>query len=47
VLITLTEGAGKAHVVVRVQKSGRVIAVGEVGNGGGWIGSKTCEDEEK
>jgi hypothetical protein len=48
VLITLTEGAGKAHVVVRVQKSGRVMAVGEVGNGAGWIrGSKTCEDEEK
>jgi hypothetical protein len=48
VLITLTEGAGKARVVVRVQKSGRVMAVGEVKNGGGWIrGSKTCEDEEK
>ena len=28
VLITLTEGAGKARMVVRLQKSGRVMAVG-------------------
>jgi hypothetical protein len=48
VLVTLTQGGGKARVVVRAQKSGRVIAVGEVGNGGGWIrGSKTCEAKEK
>ena len=48
VLITLTEGAGKARVVVRLQKSGKVMAVGELGNGGGWIrGSKTCEAKEK
>jgi hypothetical protein len=48
VLITLTEGAGKARMVVRLQKSGRVIAVGELANGGGWIrGSKTCEAKEK
>ncbi len=47
-LITLTEGAGKARVVVRLQKSGKVMAVGELGNGGGWIrGSKTCEAKEK
>lgn len=44
VLITLTQGGGKARMVVRVQKSGKVIAVGELGGGGGWIrGSKTCE----
>ena len=48
VLITLTEGAGKARVVVRLQKSGKVMAVGELSNGGGWIrGSKTCEAKEK
>lgn len=48
VLITLTEGGGKARVVVRLQKSGRVMAVGELANGGGWIrGSKTCEAREK
>jgi hypothetical protein len=48
VLITLTEGAGKARVVVRLQKSGKVMAVGELGNGSGWIrGSKTCEAKEK
>jgi hypothetical protein len=48
VLITLTEGAGRARVVVRLQKSGRVMAVGELANGGGWIrGSKTCEAKEK
>ena len=47
-LITLTEGGGKARVVVRLQKSGRVMAVGELANGGGWIrGSKTCEAKEK
>jgi hypothetical protein len=48
VLITLTEEAGKARMVVRLQKSGRAIAVGELANGGGWIrGSKTCEAKEK
>lgn len=48
VLITLTEGAGKARMVVHLQKSGRVMAVGEVASGGGWIrGSKTCEAKEK
>jgi hypothetical protein len=47
-LITTTQGGGKARVVVRMQSSGRVIAVGEVGPGGGWIrGSKTCEAKEK
>jgi hypothetical protein len=35
-------------MVVRLQKSGRVIAVGELGSGGGWIrGSKGCEAKEK
>jgi hypothetical protein len=48
VLITLTQGGGKAHMVVRLQKSGKVIAVGELTNGGGWIrGSKSCEAKEK
>lgn len=48
VLITTTRSAGKARVVVRMQASGRVIAVGELGAGGGWIrGSKTCEAKEK
>jgi len=48
VLITLTKSAGKAGVVVRLQKSGRVMAVGKLASGGGWIrGSKTCEAKEK
>jgi hypothetical protein len=48
VLITLSEVGGKAKMVVRLQKSGRVMAVGELANGGGWIrGSKTCEAKEK
>jgi hypothetical protein len=48
VLITTTRSGGKARVVVRMQASGRVIAVGELGAGGGWIrGSKTCEEKEK
>jgi len=48
VLITLTDGGGKARVVIRLQKSGRVMAVGELANGAGWIrGSKTCEAKEK
>ena len=47
-LITLTQSAGKAKVVVRLQKSGKVMAVGELGAGGGWIrGAKTCEAKEK
>ena len=34
--------------MVRLAKSGRAIAVGEVGGGTGWIrGSKTCEAKEK
>src|SRR5262245_10839428 len=47
-LITTTRAGRKTQVVVRVQKSGRVMAVGEVGSGGGWIrGSKSCEAKEK
>jgi hypothetical protein len=47
-LISLTQNGRKAGMIVRLQKSGRVIAVGEVGSGGGWIrGSKTCEAKEK
>jgi hypothetical protein len=47
-LITTTQKAGKTQVVVRIQKSGKVMAVGELAGGGGWIrGSKTCEAKEK
>jgi hypothetical protein len=47
-LITVTQAGGKARIVVRLQKSGRVIAVGELSSGGGWIrGSKGCEAKEK
>jgi hypothetical protein len=48
VLVTTTQSQGKARVVVRMQESGRVMAVGELGKGGGWIrGSKRCDDREK
>ena len=48
VLITITQSGTKARVAVRMQRSGKVIAVGEVGDGGGWIrGSKSCEAKEK
>lgn len=48
ILITTTQGSGKTKVVVRMQASGEVIAVGELGKGGGWIrGSKSCEAKEK
>jgi hypothetical protein len=47
-LITTTVSSGKTRVVVRIQASGKVMAVGELGAGGGWIrGSKTCEAKEK
>lgn len=47
-LISTTQSGGKMRVVVRMQASGKVIAVGELGGGGGWIrGSKTCEAKEK
>ncbi len=47
-LISVTQGGGKTRIAVRLQKSGRVIAVGELGSGGGWIrGSKSCEAKEK
>jgi hypothetical protein len=44
ILITTTRAKSKTRVVVRLQRSGKVLAVGELGNGSGWIrGSKTCE----
>ncbi|HEU0303941.1 MAG TPA: hypothetical protein VFR32_05110 [Gaiellaceae bacterium] len=47
-LITTTKGRGKSRIVVRMQRSGKVIAVGELASGGGWIrGSKTCQAREK
>jgi hypothetical protein len=47
-LITTTHASGRTRVVVRMQPSGKVIAVGELGAGGGWVrGSKTCEAKEK
>jgi hypothetical protein len=47
-LISAAQRSGRTHVVVRMQGSGRVIAVGELGAGGGWIrGSKRCEAKEK
>ena len=46
--ITTTTSGGKTRVVVRLQQSGKVMAVGELGGGGGWIrGSKSCEAKEK
>lgn len=47
-LITKTQRGAKTQVVVRMQASGKVIAAGELGSGGGWIrGSKSCEAKEK
>ena len=48
ILISTTQRSGRAKVVVRMQSSGEVIAVGELGGGRGWIrGSKSCEAKEK
>jgi hypothetical protein len=48
ILITTTPAGGTTRVVVRLQRSGRVMAVAEVGNGGGWIrGSTRCQSKEK
>lgn len=47
-LISTTQSGSKTRLEVRMQASGKVIAVGELGAGGGWMrGSRTCEDEEK
>ena len=47
-LISTTQQGSRTKVVVRLAKSGRAMAVGEVGGGAGWIrGSKTCEAKEK
>ena len=47
-LITTTRRAAGTKVVVRMQSNGKVIAVGEVGKGVGWIrGSTSCDDREK
>jgi hypothetical protein len=48
VLVTTTQSRGKTRVVVRMERSGRVMAVGELEQGGAWIrGSKRCDDREK
>jgi hypothetical protein len=47
-LISTTQQGFRTKVVVRLAKSGRAMAVGEVGGGAGWIrGSKSCEAKEK
>jgi hypothetical protein len=47
-LITTSPVPGGTKVVVRLQRSGRVLAVGEVAKGGGWIrGSTRCDSREK
>lgn len=47
-LITTARSASKTRVVVRMQSSGKTIAVGELSGRSGWIrGSTSCDDREK
>jgi hypothetical protein len=48
ILTTITNLKNGARVVVRMQRSGKTIAVAEIAGAGGWIrGSKDCDERER
>jgi hypothetical protein len=47
-VVEVRDIAGGKRVTVRVQKTGRLLAVGEVKAGGGWLrGAKSCSENER
>ena len=47
-VVEIRDIAGGKRVTVRVQRTGRLLAVGEVKAGGGWLrGAKSCGDYER
>jgi hypothetical protein len=48
IVVAVSDVAGGKRVTVRVQTTGKLLALGEIRAGGGWLrGSKTCEASEK
>jgi hypothetical protein len=48
IVVAISDVRGGKRVTVRVQKTGKLLALGEVTAGGGWLrGSKSCESSEK
>ena len=47
-VIEVRDITGGKRVTVRVQRTGKLLAVGEVRAGGGWLrGAKSCEESER
>jgi hypothetical protein len=47
-VVEIRDIQGGKHVTVRVQRTGKLLAVGEIKGTGGWLrGSKSCEDSDR
>lgn len=48
IVVAVSDVAGGKRVTVRVQRTGKLLALGEIRAGGGWLrGSKSCESSAK
>lgn len=48
IVVAVSDVSGGKRVTVRVQRTGKLLALGEIRAGGGWLrGSKSCEVSEK
>ena len=48
IVVAVSDIAGGKRVTVRVQRTGKLLALGEIEQGGGWLrGSKSCLPSEK
>lgn len=48
IVVAISDTKTGKRVTVRVQKTGKLLALGEITKGGGWLrGSKSCRDSEK
>jgi len=48
IVVAISDTTTGKRVTVRVQKTGKLLALGEITTGGGWLrGSKSCRDSEK
>jgi hypothetical protein len=48
IVVAISDTRGGKRVTVRVQKTGKLLALGEITKGGGWLrGSKSCRESEK
>jgi hypothetical protein len=48
IVVAISDTRSGKRVTVRVQKTGKLLALGEITKGGGWLrGSKSCRESEK